>query len=148
MVRVFFVKKTLAEKPQKGRNQNMSRIKLYDSIESTIMKMSEGNPGAITILLKMLKTPEAFEPAHPLMEILSLDTLGIYGSDIWDLGEYVCQRQNMDILRLISLNHSYGKLSQEVLHDHIKSRKPFEKLYTIEELEMDFSKNELPLIER
>lgn len=109
--------------------------------------MSEGNPAALTILMNMITNPEVFAPANPIMEILSLDSMEIYGSNIWDLGEYVCEGKNLHILRQISLNHSYGKLSRDILMDHIKKRAPFKKLYTIEELKADFREHKLPCIE-
>ena len=126
----------------------MSRIASDDNVLTAISKMSEGNPEAITVLMKMLKTPEAFAPADPVMEILGMDSLEIYGSDIWNLGEYVCRGQNMDILSQILSNYAYGKLSKEVLIDHIKNREPFEKLYAKEELHEDIMKRTLPMIEK
>lgn len=54
-------------------------INLSDSTQSVIVKMSEGNPGALTVLVDMLKTQDP----TALMNILSLDDMNIRGSQIW-----------------------------------------------------------------
>ncbi len=55
----------------------MTRITLNDTIQSTVVKMSDGNPGAMTVLMKLL------QKEHGIFKLLKLDTLGIYGSAIW-----------------------------------------------------------------
>ena len=71
----------------------MSRIKLHDSIVDVGMKMSEGNPGALTVLLAMMNEGARIDPDGALGGLgaaLSLDTHGIYGSRIWMLYKDVC----------------------------------------------------------
>ena len=53
------------------------RIKLEDTLKDVIIKMSEGNPGAMKLLMDMLQYTSGLE------RILDLDTMGIYGSQIW-----------------------------------------------------------------
>lgn len=71
----------------------MSRIQLADTTQSVIMKMCEGNPGAVRVLCECLKDGAAIDPygamggLHP---ILSMDTLELYGSRIWMLYADVC----------------------------------------------------------
>ena len=55
----------------------MPRIKLEDNIQDSIFKMSEGNPGALKVLMNML------QKENGLIYILTLDDMGIYGSKIW-----------------------------------------------------------------
>ena len=55
----------------------MTRIKLKDSIQDVMFKMSEGNPGALRVLMDML------QKENGLTYILILDDMGIYGSKIW-----------------------------------------------------------------
>ncbi len=126
----------------------MSRIKsLNISVSDLLYQMSDGVPGATNILGKMLISPEAFAPADPVISILGLDTLEVYGSDIWALGHYVC-KDDMTLLNQVLDNHGFGYLTQELLHHHIQNRQPFEKLYSVEEMEEDMFKRNLPILEK
>jgi hypothetical protein len=58
-----------------------------------MLKMSEGNPGAVTVLIELYdKTPEIdpMSALDGLGAIMWLDTFGIYGSRIWMLYKDVC----------------------------------------------------------
>jgi hypothetical protein len=69
------------------------KIKLNDSFMDVVMKMSEGNPGAISVLMQLMKEVPTIDPANVLGglgPILEMDTLGIYGSRIWILYKDVC----------------------------------------------------------
>ena len=63
-----------------------NRVGLQDTVQDALVKMVEGNPGAITVLLEFLKR----NPDLGLIHILKLDDLGIYGSHIWMLWKDVC----------------------------------------------------------
>lgn len=115
----------------------MGRISLNDNIITGVLKMSDGHPGATEVLSKIIQSPKAFEPEEPIFMISHLDALGIYESDIYNLGQYVCEGQNMELLNQIWKNYSYGKLTREVLMDHIRNKEQFEVLYTIEDLVED-----------
>jgi len=70
----------------------MARLELDDSFKDILFKLSEGNPGALTVCMEMYTKgaaidPDAFSPIAPL---LGLDTLEIYGSRIWMLYKDVC----------------------------------------------------------
>ena len=52
-------------------------INLNDSISDAIVKMSEGNPGAVRVLMDLLQSGDG------VMLILSLDDMNIRGSSIW-----------------------------------------------------------------
>jgi hypothetical protein len=70
-----------------------SRIQLTDTAMSAAMKMSDGNPGALTVCAMMLKQGAQIDPddfAGGLGNLLSMDTLGIYGPAIWMLYKDVC----------------------------------------------------------
>ena len=54
-------------------------INLSDSTLDMIVAMSEGNPGALTVLMGML---ESDNPAATMM-ILHLDDMNIRGTQIW-----------------------------------------------------------------
>lgn len=74
-------------------NMSATRIKGSDSTQDVMVKMSEGNPGALTVLMSLMTRAAKIDPDNwmpGLGEILSLDTLGIYGSKIWMLYKDVC----------------------------------------------------------
>lgn len=97
----------------------MSRIQLTDTIPQTIIKIVEGNPGALNVCVMLMTQNENIDPDAafgPLSSILALDTNEIYGSRIWMLYKDVC-KQNIILvistLRAIQL----GFISQQQL-DH------------------------------
>lgn len=55
----------------------MSKIKLEDNLQEIVWKMSEGNPGALRVLMEIL------QKENGLNYILTLDDMGIYASKIW-----------------------------------------------------------------
>lgn len=124
------------------------RIEYENNYLDITMRISEGNPGALSVIKKILWAHEEFFPVEPMNMVLVLDEIGVYGGALWNLGEYVCKGQDMSILSLILYNYNYGKLTREVLIDHIKKREPFEKLYSRDELEMDNIKHKEPIIEK
>lgn len=70
------------------------RIKLTDSTMDVVSKMSEGNPGAMNVLMQMLM-PNEIDPDNILGEmgyIFLLDTFGIYGTDIYVLYNDICEK--------------------------------------------------------
>lgn len=80
-----------------------NRVTLEDSTLSTLVKMSDGNPGAMTVLSGLIKEVPQIDPQCALgglMVVLVFDDLGIYGSDIWLLYKDVC---DSDFVRLVGL---------------------------------------------
>ena len=70
-----------------------NKLQLNDTLQSILMTMSGGNPGALTTCLRILKDASEIDPDNFLggMGVLmDLDSLGIYGSDIWMLYKDVC----------------------------------------------------------
>lgn len=59
--------------------RSKERVGLNDTVLSALMKMSDGNPGAAVVLNKIM----AASGPVGLMQILHLDSQGIYGPDIW-----------------------------------------------------------------
>lgn len=71
------------------------RINLNDSTMDVVVKMSEGNPGAMNVLMQILSNGGKIDPdgfMGGLGTILLLDTYGIYGSDIYILNNDICER--------------------------------------------------------
>lgn len=71
----------------------MARLELTDSSPSIFMKMSEGNPGAISVLLQCAEKAPTIDPSNlfgGLYPVLLLDSYGVYGPNIWVLYKDVC----------------------------------------------------------
>jgi hypothetical protein len=69
------------------------RISLNDSGMDVLVKMAGGNPGALTVMMGLLKEAEKIDPMNimgGMGVILSLDTLHIYEERIWMLYKDVC----------------------------------------------------------
>lgn len=98
----------------------MSKIQLNDNTMDVIVKMSEGNPGAMNAIMEILKPesneidPDAFMGGMGV--ILSLDTLEIYGTDIYILHNDICDR-NMVKMFAVLRAHQLGFLNGSVLKD-------------------------------
>lgn len=74
---------------------NKERIKLEDTTQDIIVKMSDGNPGAINAMVKLLTLPSTIDPKcawGPIGPFISLDTNGIYGADIYILYNTHCNQ--------------------------------------------------------
>lgn len=82
----------------------MTRIELSDTGQAIIVKMADGNPGAMTAMASLLsKDCEPIDPdnAMGLMgPFLELDSLGIYGTAIHILWNDKCKR---DLRRFVLL---------------------------------------------
>jgi hypothetical protein len=76
------------------RDERMSeRITLTDNIQDIVAKLSEGNPGALTVCMGILEKAQTIDPdaaMSGLMSLLKLDSLGVYGPRIWMLYKDVC----------------------------------------------------------
>jgi hypothetical protein len=84
----------------------MERIKLNDTMTNIMVKMSEGNPGALSAICECLKYSKQIDP-DDLMEgfstILQLDSMGIYGTSIYVLYSDICEK---DIVKFITLSRA------------------------------------------
>jgi hypothetical protein len=60
-------------------SSKQSQLELDDTIESAIVKLAEGNPGAAVVLSRGL----VGEPWHDLMRILWLDERNLRGGALW-----------------------------------------------------------------
>lgn len=67
---------------------NETRIKLGDDFKSIAVSLSEGNPGALNVIIQIIKESERIDPdaaMGPFAHLLNLDSYNIYGSKIWIL---------------------------------------------------------------
>lgn len=117
----------------------MSRINLAMDIISAIQKMCDGNPGAMTALLEIMKCAEKIDPNDFMGgfgKILALDTLEIYGTDIYFLWNYICDRNTsrmITVLRANQLGFISDQLLRDVCHRQDRSKSdiiPVEELYS------------------
>lgn len=75
------------------KNLNMQRLALDDSPQDICAKMGDGNIGALTVMIQLLKLG-----GEGVLAALALDSLGVYGSDIWVMYKDECDE---DIRKLI-----------------------------------------------
>jgi hypothetical protein len=105
------------------KNMANERIKGTDTMQDIIVNMSDGNPGAVTVMIQMIKTAPTIDPQSapgPLGPLLVLDTLNIWGARIWMLYKDVCKE---DISKAIGILRAWqlGIISDSVLNHAIDS---------------------------
>ena len=98
-----------------------TRIELTDSVMSAIMKMAEGNPGALTVCINLYKDGGKIDPDDFMGgfgPILALDSYGIYGSRIWMFYKDVCKEnlaEMIGVMRAVQLGFlELHKLNSEI----------------------------------
>jgi hypothetical protein len=67
-----------------GDTMERKEISLHMSMIDVAVVMSEGNPGALTVICNMLKHPDG------LFHLLHLDDMNIRGTQIWIGYKYYC----------------------------------------------------------
>lgn len=96
-----------------------TRIELNDTTLSAAMKLAEGNSGAMSAIMSLMGDAEKIDPqafAGGLGVLLSLDSYGIYGTDIYVLWSDICGKDNVKtlaVLRAVQL----GFFSKDTLKD-------------------------------
>ncbi len=99
-----------------------------------MVKMSEGNPGAVTVLMELYKEAPEIDPWSVLGGIgpvMWLDTLGVYGSRIWMLYKDVCGQDiaktvwmiravQLGIMSETELNHRIDNYGREGIDEIIE----------------------------
>lgn len=82
----------------------MSRISLSDGFQDVIIKMTDGNPGAISALIELSNEVTDIDPDNdfgPFGPALSFDTYEIYGSSIYVIWNDKCFRESRKTLLLL-----------------------------------------------
>jgi hypothetical protein len=98
----------------------MGRINLMDSTMDGVMKMVEGNPGAVTAVLQMIQHPDP----RGLLLFMYLDDWQVYGSDIWVLYKDCCGQDIDNMFRLMGAVNS-GKFSLAAVKNYINLHTKF-----------------------
>jgi hypothetical protein len=75
----------------------MGRINLMDSTMDAVVKMVDGNPGAVTAVMQMIQHPNP----KGLLLFMYLDDWQVYGSDIWVLYKDCCGQDMDNMFRLM-----------------------------------------------
>lgn len=102
----------------------MTRITAEMTLMDSIVEMCEGNPGALRVLMGIMKNTETIDPDNALGglgTVLMLDTFGIYGSRIWMLYKDVCGESianTIGVLRAVQL----GLVSQATMDQAINNQ--------------------------
>lgn len=98
------------------------KIKLEDDFETIMLKMSDGNPGAITVMMDIVDKGSSIDPecGFPLLHILALDGMDIRGSDIWILYKDVCH-ENLTLMLALLRAKQLGIVSETHVKAAIKN---------------------------
>lgn len=95
----------------------MSRLTFNDTMQDALVKISEGNPGALTVCVEMLTRGAEIDPqaiGGGLISMLMLDELEIYGSRIWMLYKDVCG-ENLSKVFVMMRSHQLGFINKNQL---------------------------------
>ena len=114
------------------RNSGIFRITIEDTVQSAIIKISEGNPGALTCMMELLEDRMGYN------FMLMLDSLEIYGEKIYMLWNDCCDR-DITRMKLIIKNWQQGYITMEEIHEHISGGygKPFDNVKSQEEIDKE-----------
>jgi len=101
----------------------MPRLKLDMNINDALFAMSEGNPGAINVLMDSVKRNQEIDPLNamgPWGLVVNLDTIEVYGSRIWILYKDLCG-QDLPLTTALVRAVQLGIISRETLDKAIDS---------------------------
>lgn len=90
---------------------------MFDDIISAVTKLCNGNPGAINACCVLIKEGAHISPyIDGYRYIMILDSIGIYGTDIYVLWSDICQRdlaKMMAMLRIAKRNPNKADLLRD-----------------------------------
>ena len=80
-----------------------TRITMNDSGQEILIKMCDGNPGALTAMMEIMQKGASIDSdaASPVSSILLLDSCGIYGTDIYVLWSDICNRNTVHMMAIL-----------------------------------------------
>lgn len=117
------------------------RITLGMSVGDIVYAITEGNPGAIRVVMELIEKGPKIDPDNalgPIGPLLNLDTLDCYGSRIWMLYKDVCGQDLVKVegvLRAIGFGYTSdaavnaaidgtGKIDVDALLTQVRERLP------------------------
>ena len=92
------------------------RLSHMDSNVEIVQKLSEGNPGAMSVVCNILKKSET--NIDLIMYLLVFDSLEVYGAKLYMLWNDCCDRDFDKLFAVIDALVD-GKYSEEHIHAHI-----------------------------
>ena len=98
-----------------------TRIKLDDTMMDIFCKMSDGNPGALSVCFQLQSETSKIDPVAVMPEVinlLGLDTLGIYGPRIWMLYKDFCKEDIVNVMAVLRA-HQFGLLRESEINHAI-----------------------------
>lgn len=102
-----------------------NRVTKEDTLMDVFMKVSEQNPGAVSVLMKLYAENEVIDPdswVGPLGTILDLDATGIYGAEVYMLYTDVCQESIPHIVALFRAKQ-FGYLPEKDILAALREKK-------------------------
>jgi hypothetical protein len=100
------------------------RLELNDSALTSMIKFAGGNPGAISVLTKLVTTIDQIDPESPFgpfMPLILLDNLDIYEEKIWILYKDVCEEDIVDVVVVLRANQ-LGFISNQTISNVMETR--------------------------
>ena len=101
------------------------RITLNMTYLDVVTTLSEGNPGALRVCMEIMANGDKIDPQNFLGGmgiLLSLDTHGVYGSNIWVLYKDVC-KENLVLMLAVLRAVQLGIMSERQMKDAIKAER-------------------------
>lgn len=97
------------------------KLTANDTTMDLVVKMGEGNPGAMTACMELFKIG-----TKGVTTLLCLDDIGMYGEKLYMLWNDCCGRDASKVVRVIEARN-FGKLSDQDIRDHVAGGygKPF-----------------------
>jgi hypothetical protein len=95
---------------------------LEDTGMTMMMKVTEGNLGALKVLGGIMMEGKRIDPyTDPILIILNIDSMGLYGHRIWMLYRYVC-KQNLSKTIAVLRAWQLGLCPEAVINHAIDNR--------------------------
>ncbi len=94
-----------------------------DNMMSIVLKMSQGNSGAANVMVQLFIKNADIDPDSVFGEystVLMLDSMGIYGSEIWILFKDICD-QNIHKMILLLRAVQLGYVTWDEVYDALDS---------------------------
>jgi len=95
-----------------------NRVGLQDTIQSALVKMVDGNPGAVRVSMELITKEEGLGFIH----YLKLDDYGVYGCRIWMCYKDLCG-ENIDKLYDLLRNNKL----QDAIREKCRDNEMFQK---------------------
>lgn len=101
------------------KNKNMGKIEINDTIESIIVKLSEGNPGAMRTLFEIMQF-KGNNPFYFLETFLAIDNMKLYGSYLYMLWNDCCKNNIEKVFKVIEA-YQRGDINDEMINERIRT---------------------------